>query len=59
MDKTRYFKRDEYKLFGFKIFEKETQYEDCFLEDLDAEDKTVELPLRFENVIDKKNKNEL
>lgn len=36
-----------YKLFGIKIFEVETQFEECGLDDIPVTDEALKLPIKF------------
>ena len=45
MDKSIYYKKQEYKLFGFKIWEKSEQYEGCDIEDCRIIDPLIEQPI--------------
>ena len=47
MDKVKLIEKKEFKLFGKKIFEVETQFERCDLENLNPLDPVVELPVLF------------
>lgn len=49
MDKIKFYEKKEFRLFGKKVFEIETQFERCDLQDLNVIDPVIELPLKFEN----------
>ncbi len=48
MDKVKFQEKKEFKLFGKKVFEIETNFEQCNIENLEVIDPVIELPLRFE-----------
>lgn len=47
MDKVKLQKKMIYKLFGIKIFEVETQFEECDLDDIPVTDEALKLPIKF------------
>ena len=49
MDKIKFQEKKSYKLFGKKIFEVDTQFERCDLENVRVFDPFIYLPVRFED----------
>lgn len=47
MDKIKFQKKQTYKLFGIKIFQIETQFEECDLENIPVTDEAIKLPIKF------------
>jgi len=47
MDKIRFQKKQIYKLFGIKIFEIDTQFEECDLDGIPVTDESLTLPIKF------------
>ena len=55
MDKSIYYKKNSFKLFGKTIWEKEEQYEGCDLENITPVNPIIEQPIDFVNK-EKRNK---
>jgi len=47
MDKIKFQKKQIYKLFGIKIFEIDTQFEECDLDNIPVTDEALTLPIKF------------